>query len=142
MTHPLSEIEERTGSAASTLAGYLADHGNPTLAACPDEIASTVASSYALTECGRLFHWRYGDVRELKDRGDGYFVISVAGVIWAIRCRTLLDRVFPDRKIEDLADDPLAPCANHDRPAVIDRCSSVEYLRGQRLLFGEAADAR
>lgn len=97
---PLDEIEDRTGSPAKCLRGALADTGSTDVGACPDQIAGIVAAFYALTRCGRLFHWRHGKLKELDCGADGRFTIRVAGVRWRADQNKLLNRLFPDRAIE------------------------------------------
>lgn len=116
MIHPrLDEIERLTGSRATTLRGHIEN--------CPNAIAQTVASEYAITECGRLFHWRYDRLQELLPYMDAYhderFVISVRHTRWKIARRTLLDSAFPDRPltvddtgVDWLAYDPDKPIPN------------------------------
>ena len=100
----LAAISRETGSNCALLRGALADSGNVNVNACPDEISEIVASKYAITECGRLFHWRYGKLREVKPsrstRDRQRFPILINGFDWNIELGVLLDRVFPGRKIQ------------------------------------------
>lgn len=98
-------IEEQTGSHAQSLSGALVDSGSPEASACPDSIAAIVAGYYAITDCGRLFHWRFGDLREIAIERSGQFPIRVNGIRWWPCSSTLLDRIFPDRAI--LPDGPI-----------------------------------
>ena len=112
----IQEIEDRTGSEARSLRGHLADTGNPDVGACPNEISETVAEYYALTECGRLFHWRYDRLREKavsRMKGGLYFRIYVDGEKWTILRRTLLNRVFSDRVLNG---EPDWSEYDHNRP--------------------------
>ena len=119
----IEEIEDRTGSPTKSLHGALADSGNPEVAACPDEISETVARYYALTECGRLFHWRHDRLKEQavsRMNGYLYFRLTVRGVCWTISRRVLLDRLFPDRSLSGDVDwseyDPDDPIPGVDDP--------------------------
>ena len=161
----IEEIEDRTGSPAKTLHGALADSGNPEVAACPDEISETVARYYALTECGRLFHWRYGKLRELaahSRRSQIFFVIFIDDTRWEIERLTLLNRIFPGRSIGaevdwseydpngpiyGLGDDPLRDKGLRKKDSVVlPRCLEIDdrpvvdedHLdRAHRLFYGE-----
>ena len=95
----LQAIERRAGSPAKALRGALADTGNPDVGACPDDIAETVATRFALTICGRLFHWRHGKLKELSCYR-GRFTVNVDSVRWKVDRDKLLNRLFPDRAIE------------------------------------------
>ena len=103
--HPLDQIEKTTGSPAKSLYGDLVDTGaDPGDAGhgqtdCPDAISEIVADCYALTECGRLFHWRNREIRECKTRDDGRFKIAVCAIEWYPSRFALLDRLFPDRPL-------------------------------------------
>ena len=104
----IEEIEDRTGSPTKSLHGALADTGNPDVGACPDEISETVARYYALTECGRLFHWRRDRLKEMTiwggSEGRYYFQIKVGGKRWKVERSTLRDRLFPGRRIDSKID--------------------------------------
>ena len=117
---PLDEIEERTGSPAKPLRGALADTGSESRTNCPDEIAGFVAAFYALTRCGRLFHWRKGELEPLALRDDGRFKIAVNGVEWYPTRGELLDRAFPQRGVEHV---------DEIDPAGIDWSATVEDYR-------------
>ena len=153
----IEEIEDRTGSPTKSLHGALADSGNPEVAACPDEISETVARYYALTECGRLFHWRHDRLKEQavsRMNGYLYFRIYVGGKEWTISRRVLLDRLFPDRSISgdvdwseydpDAAipgvDDPLEEKGKPDNSRILPRpiSGAGELERAHRLFYGEA----
>ena len=95
----LQAIERRAGSPAKALRGALADTGNPDVGACPDDIVETVANRFALTICGRLFHWRHGKLKELSCYR-GRFTVNVDSVRWKVDRDKLLNRLFPDRAIE------------------------------------------
>lgn len=160
----IEEIEDRTGSPAKSLHGALADSGNPEVAACPDEISETVARYYALTECGRLFHWRYGKLRELAVSGSGryFFRIVVDDFCWKVERRTLLNRLFtarslttevdwseydPNGPIPGLEDDPLRDKGLRKKDSVVlPRCLEVgdrpavsgdQLDAAHRLFYGE-----
>lgn len=160
----LAEISRRTGSNASTLHGALADSGNPYVASCPSEISKIVADKYALTECGRLFHWRRKKLTEHATNlqsGHEVFHIYVHGVRWQVNQKTLQNRLFPDRKLrrdepidwdaydphglipgEGLYDDPLREREKPGDTMVVDRCSfngpsTNDLDRAHRLFYGE-----
>ena len=149
-----------------SLYGALASSGSPDVAACPDEISTFVARYYALTEDGRLFHWRYGEIREIQ-ASSGHarrdlFRITVRGTEWWVGRRELLDRLFPDRAldveeidwstydpnkpIEGMEDDPLRDkgCIKRDG-AIVPRClgpddggpTEYDLDRADRLFYGE-----
>jgi len=152
--HPLTEIEEITGSRAKALRGGLHDSGNPdTSASCPTEISDLVAEYYAISECGRLFHWRSGIVRECTP-DEGRYRIKVDRVCWKITATVLLDRIFPERTINldapidwgsydpDLpipgVDDPLAPRNRPPGSRLLDRPPSKnENDRAWRWFYGD-----
>lgn len=122
-----------------------------------------MASKYALTECGRLWHWRYSDVREIKASSEGYFSIKVKGIRWLVWRQTLQDRLFPDRPLAKTDEidwdkyDPNEPIAGAESDplrdkgcikfdgVIVPRCLStdkggptVEELdRAHRLFYGE-----
>jgi len=103
--HPLDQIEEITGSPAKSLYGALTDTGaDPGDAGhgqtdCPDAISEIVADCYALSQCGRLFHWRNREIQECKITEQNQFVVFVDYVEWRPSRRALLDRLFPDRPL-------------------------------------------
>lgn len=155
----IAEIEELTGSRAKRLHGALADSGNPRVAECPDSIAEIVATKYALTECGRLFHWRTGRLRECPaslhhDWGFRY-TVRAGGVQWEVVRDVLLDRLFPDRPISaapeidwatydpDLpipgVDDPLEEKEKPGDSVIVDRALAPEPAveRAERLFWGD-----
>ena len=157
VSHRIQEIEDRTGSPAKSLHGALADSGNPEVAACPDEISETVARYYALTECGRLFHWRHDRLKEQavsRSKGGLYFWVNVEGARWKINRKVLLDRLFPDRSlsgdvdwseydpnapIPGLEGDPLEEKGKPDNSRILARPISDEgeLERAHRLFYGE-----
>lgn len=103
----LEAIEAETGEQARTLDGCLCRPGNPGIG-CPSEIVETVAKTFAITETGRLFHWRYGERKELEGTDT-----TINGVRWTFNRERLRNRAFPEREKPfpsgevDPSDDPM-----------------------------------
>ena len=119
----IRRIERITKRPVRPLRGALADSGNPAVASCPDPISEAVAAFYALSECGRLFHWRIGGTLREQSAYCGRYSITVRGVTWQVARAVLLDRLFPDRPLDVDADsvdwsayDPDGPIPGVDDP--------------------------